>query len=540
MNSSSDLDAGRAAVADRRWADAWELLARVDARDGLGGSDLELLATAALLRGEAQASIDALSRAYAAHLSAGDTAGAARSAGWLALNLIEQGDFTNSVLWAARAMRIVNAMPEPGALAGFVRMAPAVGQLGSGNNAEAVHAFEEVLAIAECEADRELATLARLGLGKSLIESGAVSEGLGRLDQAMTSIAAGDVAPLPTGVIVCGAVSDAILAFDLDRAAAWTGVLGRWCIEQPQLIAFSGQYRALEAGLLLVRGAWTEASAAVELALSRFRAGDYRAIWGAPYQHAELSRLRGAFHSAEESYRRAGESGWEPQPGLSLLHLALGRARRAQDEIRRSAAGADPLTRRYLLPAVAEVEIAAGDHDAARRAVEELRDASGTSATPMLDATIAATDARVLLAEGRTADALDAARTAVRAWDLVGAPYEAARSRVLAGRALHTIGEAEAAHEEFDAARTVFLALGAEPAVAELAAVMGDRRAGALTARELEVLRLVSTGLTNRRIGERLSLSEKTVARHLANIFGKLGITSRAAATAYAYENGLV
>ena len=540
MNSSSDLDAGRAAVADRRWADAWELLAGVDARDGLGGSDLELLATAALLRGEAQASIDALSRAYAAHLSAGDTAGAARSAGWLALNLIEQGDFTNSVLWAARAMRIVNAMPEPGALAGFVRMAPAVGQLGSGNNAEAVHAFEEVLAIADREADRELATFARLGLGKSLIESGAVSEGLGRLDQAMTSIAAGDVAPLPTGVIVCGAVSDAVLAFDLDRAAAWTGVLGRWCVEQPQLIAFSGQYRALEAGLLLVRGAWTEASTAVELALSRFRAGDYRAIWGAPYQHGELSRLRGAFHSAEESYRRAGESGWEPQPGLSLLHLALGRAGRAQDEIRRSAAGADPLTRRYLLPAVAEVEVAAGDHHAARRAVEELRDASTTSATPMLDATIAATDARVLLAEGRMTDALDAARKAVRGWDLVGAPYEVARSRVLAGRALRAIGEAEAAREEFDAARTVFLALGAEPAVAELAAVMGDRRAGALTTRELEVLRLVSTGLTNRGIGERLSLSEKTVARHLANIFGKLGITSRAAATAYAYENGLV
>lgn len=540
MNSSSDLDAGRAAVADRRWADAWELLARVDARDGLGASDLELLSTAALLRGEARACIDALSRAYGAHLSTGDTAGAARSAGWLALDLIEQGDFTNSVLWAARAMRIVNAMPEPGALAGFVRMAPAVGQLGSGNNAEAVHAFEEVLAIAEREADRELATFARLGLGKSLIESGAVAEGLGRLDQAMTAVAAGDVAPLPTGVIVCGAVSDAVLAFDLDRATAWTGVLGRWCAEQPQLIAFSGQCRALQAGLLLVRGAWTEASAAVELALSRFRAGDYRAIWGAPYQHAELSRLRGAFHSAEESYRRAGESGWEPQPGLSLLHLALGRTRRAQDEIRRSAAGADPLTRRYLLPAVAEIEVAAADHDAARRAVEELRDTSRTSATPMLDATIAGTDARVLLAEGRMTDALDAARSAARGWDTLGAPYEAARSRVLAGRAAREAGDAPEAQVQFDAARAVFLALGAEPALADLAAVMGDRRAGSLTARELEVLRLVCTGLTNRGIGERLSLSEKTVARHLANIFGKLGITSRAAATAYAYENGLV
>ncbi|MEV4687976.1 LuxR C-terminal-related transcriptional regulator [Microbacterium sp. LWH3-1.2] len=540
MNSSSDLDAGRAAMTDWRWADAWERLARVDGQDGLGASDLALLATAALFRGDPRACIDALSRAYTAHLSTEDAAGAARTSGWLALDLIELGDFTNSVLWAARAMRIVNAMPEPGALAGFVRLAPAVGQLGSGNNAEAVHAFEEVLAIAEREADRELAALARLGLGKSLIESGAVSEGLGRLDQAMTAIAAGDVAPLPTGVIVCGAVSDAVLAFDLDRATAWTGVLGRWCAEQPQLIAFSGQYRALEAGLLLVRGAWAEASTAVELALSRFRAGDYRAMWGAPYQHAELSRLRGAFHSAEESYRRAGESGWEPQPGLSLLHLALGRTRRAQDEIRRSAAGADPLTRRYLLPAVTEIEVAAGDHDAARRAVEELRDSSTTTSTPMLDATVVAADARVLLAEGRMSDAVNAARTASRAWELIGAPYEVARCRTLAGRALRALGDADAAQKEFDAAHTVFLALGAEPAVAELAAAMGDRRAGALTARELEVLRLVSTGLTNRGIGERLTLSEKTVARHLANIFGKLGITSRAAATAYAYENGLV
>jgi len=540
MISSSDLDAGRAAVADRRWADALEMLARVDAREGLGAPDLELLATAALLRGEPRACVDALSRAYAAHLATQETAGAARSAGWLALDLIEQGDFTNSVLWAARAMRIVGAMAEPGALAGFVRMAPAVGQLGSGNAAEAARAFEEVLAIAQREQDRELAAFARLGLGKSLIESDAVAEGFGCLDLAMDAVAMREVAPLPSGVIACAAIPDALMAFDVQRATAWTAVLGRWCGEQPQLIAFSGQWRALEAALLLMRGAWAEASDAVELALSRFRAGDYRAVWGAPYQFAELARLRGALHSAEEYYRRAGESGWEPQPGLSLLHLALGRTRRAQDEIRRSAAGADPITRRSLLPAQVEIEVAAGDHAAARRAVEELRASARPTVAPMLDATVAASDARVLLAEGEAAGALVAARAAVRAWDAVGAPYEVARSRVLAGCALQATGEAAGAQEEFDAARAAFHALGAEPAVAQLAAMMGDRRTGALTPRELEVLRLVSTGLTNRGIGARLSLSEKTVARHLANIFGKLGITTRAAATAYAYENGLV
>jgi DNA-binding NarL/FixJ family response regulator len=540
MIISSDLDAGRTAAADRRWADALELLARVDARVGLAASDLEVLATAALLRGEPRACLDALSRAYSAHLGAQDTAGAARSAGWLALNLIEQGDFTNSVMWAARAMRIVHAMAEPGALAGFVRLAPAVAQLGSGNAAEAVRSLEEILDVAERAGDRELAAITRLALGKSLIEAGSPADGFACLDLAMAAVAAGDVPPLPSGVIACASISDALLAFDLERADAWAAVLDRWCGEQPQLIAFSGQCHALDAALFLVRGAWAEASTAVDLALSRFRAGDYRAIWGAPYQAAELARLRGAFHSAEESYRRAAESGWEAQPGLSLLHMALGRTAQAQEEIRRSAAGADPVTRRFLLPALIEIEVAAGDPASARRALEELRGPIPGTATPMLDATVATADARVLLDEGRAAEALKAARAAAHAWGAVGALYEAARSRVLAGRALRVLGEDAAAKADFGAARAVFLELGAEPSLADLAALMGDRRSGALTARELEVLRLVSTGLTNRGIGAKLSLSEKTVARHLANIFGKLGISSRTAATAYAYENGLV
>lgn len=540
MTSSSALDAGRAAAAERRWADAYERLARVDATEGLAASDLELLATVAILRGEPPAAIDAWSRAYEAHLTAGDTAGAARSAGWLSLQLIELGDFTNSVLWGARAMRIVDAMDEPGALAGFVRLAPAVAQLGSGNPAEAVHRFEEVLAIAERYGDRELAAFTMIGLGKSLIEVGAIVRGFDCFDRCMAAVAAGEVAPIPAGVICCSVISDAFMAFDLERAAAWTTVLDRWCSEQPELVTFSGQCRALEAMLLLVHGAWAEASTAVELALSRFRAGDYRAVWGAPYQLAELGRLRGAFHSAEESYRRAGESGWEPQPGLALLHLAVGRTQRAQDEIRRSVAGVDPFTRRYLLPAVVEIEVAAGDLDAARRAVDELHEAGRSTPTPMLVATVAAAEARVLLAEGDARRALEPARTAVESWGGLGASYEAARSSVLLGRALRSIGEAAAAQAEFDAARAVFLALRADPAVAELAGLTGDRPAGALTAREVEVLRLVSTGLTNRAIGARLSLSEKTVARHLSNIFGKLGLSTRAAATAYAYENGLV
>ena len=540
MISSSALDAGRTAAAERRWGDAYELLARIDATDGLAASDLELLANVALLRGEPPASIDAWSRAYSAHLAHEDSAGAVRSAGWLALLLIELGDFTNCVVWAARAVRIANTLADPGALGGFARLAPAVAQLGSGDPVEARRMFEEILAIAELHGDRELAANTRIGLGKALIEVGRIGEGFDCFDRCMAAVEAGHVGVVAAGVIACAVISDAFMAFDLQRASEWTSWLVRFCREQPELITFSGQCHALEAGLLLIRGAWAEAFTAVELALARLRAGDYRAVWGAPYRLAELGRLRGAFHSAEENYRRAGESGWEPQPGLALLHLAVGRTQPAQDEIRRTVAGSDPFTRRFLLPALVEVEVAAGDLDAARRAVDELRESSRSLPTPMLDATVAAAEARVQLAGGGPSAGLRAARAAVAAWDVVGATYEAARMRVLAGRALLELSERDAAEAEFQVARQVFAALGADPAVAELDGLSGDRRAGVLTPREVEVLRLVSTGLTNRAIGTRLSLSEKTVARHLSNIFGKLGISSRSAATAYAYENGLV
>ena len=197
MTSSSALDAGRAAAAERRWADAYELLARVDATDGLGASDLDLLGTVALLRGEPPASVDALTRAYEAHLGGDDTAGAARSAGWLALDLIELGISRNASMWAARAMRLVSAMAEPGALAGFVRLAPAVAQLGSGNPAEARQEFEEVLAIAERHGDRELAVITMIGLGKSLIELDDDADGFACFDRAMTAVAAGESSRCP-------------------------------------------------------------------------------------------------------------------------------------------------------------------------------------------------------------------------------------------------------------------------------------------------------------------------------------------------------
>lgn len=543
MTSSNALEAGRTAAAAMRWAEAHEQLSTADSLGCLGGPDLELLAEVALLRGEAPDAVDVLVRAYESHLAAGDGRSAARAACWLSLWLIELGDFTRCVAWASRAMHIVGAMDDPGSLAGLVRLPPAVAQLGSGDPAEARRIASEVVELGERTGDRELVANASLCLGKSLIELGELTGGFGCFDRAMAAVDAREVNPVAAGIVACAVVSDAIMASDTERATAWVEVLDDWCRRQPELVTFTGQRHALRAALLIARGSWPEAATAAELALARFRAGDFRAVHGAPYQHAELARLRGAFRSAEASYGKAAESGWEPQPGLALLRLAEGRVRQAQVEIRRTIAGSDSFTRRFLLPAVVEIEVAGGDVAAARAALEELRDSSTRMSTPTLRAVLAAAEARVLLAEGDAAAALGAARDAVERWRVIGAPYEHARSRVLAGRALLSLGDRVAAEADLGAARTAFLELGAHPALAELAGVGAAgtaRRAGALTAREVEVLRLVSTGLTNRAVGERLSLSEKTVARHLSNIFGKLGLSSRAGATAWAYENGLV
>jgi ATP/maltotriose-dependent transcriptional regulator MalT len=208
--------------------------------------------------------------------------------------------------------------------------------------------------------------------------------------------------------------------------------------------------------------------------------------------------------------------------------------------IRRSVAGADEGTRRRLLPALVEIELSTGDVQAARRAADELDALRLSVSTPMLTAVVAAAQARVLLAEGDLIGARAAADAAQSAWSVLEAPYEVARCRVVSARILRELGDADAASAQFASARATFTALGARGDLAEVNRLTGERPRGTLTEREMEVLRLVSTGLTNRAVAGRLSLSEKTVARHMSNIFGKLGLSSRAAATAYAYENSLI
>ena len=259
----------------------------------------------------------------------------------------------------------------------------------------------------------------------------------------------------------------------------------------------------------------------------------------ARYRQGELLRLQGDFAEAEEAYREASAFGWEPQPGLAQLRLAQGRADAAVSAIRRAESAATaPLDRARLLPAFVEIMLAAGEVDAARRACLELEEIATGYESAMLGAMVAHARGAVHLAEGEPREALVALRRAVETWHALDAPYEIARTRVLVGDACRLLGDEEAAGLEHDAARDIFERLGAKPDLARLEAPTKGEHG--LSRRELEVLRLVAAGKTNREIAASLVISEHTVARHVQNIFAKLGLSSRAAATAFAFEHDLV
>ena len=255
-----------------------------------------------------------------------------------------------------------------------------------------------------------------------------------------------------------------------------------------------------------------------------------------------MLRLQGEYAAAEEAYQRAGERGFDPQPGLALLWLARGSRDAAAAAVRRLVAETgDPVGKCRVLPAAVDVLLAVDAVDEARAVAAELDQVASAVGSVAMLAWSAYASGAVELAAGDASGALPYLRKSRQLWTRVECPYEVARVRLLTGRALTALGDEGSARQELEAARDAFLALGAAPMVAEAARLIEPARLpGGLTAREVEVLRLVASGRSNPQIAADLTLSEKTVARHLSNIFTKLDVGSRTAAAAYAYEHGLV
>ncbi len=542
VSAETGIDEGRSAFLEHRWTDAFENLRDADERGGLPPTDLERLATAELLTGNTTAGLDSLTRAHEEFLVVGDVAGAARCAGWMGMQLMFLGEPARAGGWLARGQRLVDELAEPSAVQGLLLLPEGLGKLYGGDPAGALQAFSRVGEFGQRFHDKDLSALGLLGTGQATLMLGHPDKGLKMFDEVMVAVTAGELSPIPSGIIYCAVIGNCHLALDLERALEWTTALDRWCSARPDMVSFSGQCQSHRAELFMLHGAWAEALMAAAAAQGLSVKGDPQALYGGYYQQGEVERLSGKLDDAEASYRQAARSGYEPQPGLALLWLARKNAQQAQAMIRRAAGAADVATRRNMLPALVEIELAASDMEAARRGLQELEALAHECPMPMVRAVAGQSDGAVRLADGDPSAALKSLREAWRLWLELGVPYEAARCRALIGSACHALGDEASAQMDFEAAHAGFLELGAAPAAGWVASLMRESAGGAtgpLTRRETEVLRMVASGEGNRAIAAELYLSEKTVARHISNIFLKLGLSSRAAATRYAFEHGL-
>jgi DNA-binding CsgD family transcriptional regulator len=542
VTTADPLEKGREAFSRRAWTAAFTELSAADGERALGAADLERLAVAAYLIGRDDESADAWARAHRAYADEGDVNRAALCGFHLGMGFMNQGEMARAGGWFARAERMLDESGLDCLARGYLLVPDALRSLMAGEAATAYDRFSRLTEMADRFGDPDAMALARLGRGQALIALGKTADGLALLDEVMVAITAREVSPVNVGIAYCAAILACQEIFDQRRAQEWTAALTRWCEAQPDLVPYRGQCLVHRAEIMQLHGEWPDALDEATRACERL--GRRPAAGMAFYALGELHRLRGAFGDAEEAYRQAGQHGREPQPGMALLRLAQGRVDDAHATIRRVLGEAlDPPTRARALPAYVEIALAFGDAAAARSAVDELSQIADDLGAPLLRAVAARANGHVLLAEGDPNAALAELRTAWRAWQQIDAPYEAGRTRVLIGLACRRLGDRDSAEMELDAARWMFRQLGAAPDLAAVESLLRPApvvAAGGLTAREVEVLRLVAAGKTNRSIAGDLFLSEKTVARHVANIFGKLDVSTRSAATAYAYEHDLV
>jgi DNA-binding CsgD family transcriptional regulator len=539
-----EVDLGRRAYASEAWLEAYEQLSAADRREPLGAQDVRLLATSAYMIGRESEYLDLLERAHRAHLTAGERLEALRCAFWLGIGLAGRGDVGRAGGWLGRAQRLLDECGADRVERGYLLLPLVFEQEASGDLEAAVTTAAEAATIGRDHGDADLFALAAHEQGHVLIRLGRGKEGLRLLDETMVAVTAGELSPIVSGIVYCGVILACRDASELRRAQEWTAALSDWCDRQPDLVAFTGRCLTHRAELLHLHGAWAPALEAARRAEERSGQAENPAAAGeACYRRGEIHRSLGQFRAAEEAYREASRNGREPQPGLALLRSAQGKVEAAAASVRRALAEcSEPAQRVGLLPAFAEIALAVGDVAAARAASDELSALAQGPGDGALGASAAGMRGAVELAEGDAAGAVVSLRQAAETWRGLEAPYEVARARELLALACRALDDEDTAALELDAARTTYARLGAVPDLARVDLLAGGarRETHGLTKREVEVLRLVAAGKTNKAIAARLVVSERTVDRHVSNILAKLRVSSRAAATASAYEHGLL
>jgi len=537
------LESGRTAFADRRWDDAFTELSAADAIQPLESADLELLARAASLTGRDREAFGVLERGYALSLAAGDDHRAAAAAFWHGFRLASLGERTQSRAWLARSERIVHRLGDC-VERGYLCLPRIHRLLHAGDPAGAYDEAATAITIGDRFGDTGLSALARQLGGRALIEHGQLEDGMRLLDEAMLIATTEDIDELTKGLVYCAVIGCCQRVFAVDRAREWTQVLHDWCETQSQLGIFNGTCRVHRAEVMRLGGAWSDAFNEAVLVGSATRSEGFERA-AASYEQAEIHRLLGNEAAAELAYQRTSDLGGDPQPGLALLRLAQGRLDVAAGAIRRSVATARTVldTARFL-PACVEILQEMGDRGGADKAARQLVECADKYETPVLRALADGALGLVTLDAGDTEEALVLLSRARDTWLELAAPYPAAGVRIKLARAYAALGDAEGSLLELDAARQVFETLDAQPDLDRLARVAAanaqTNTSSTLSPREVQVLRLVARGKTNKGISAVLGVSSRTVDRHVSNVLAKLAVPSRAAATAHAYEHDLI
>lgn len=542
MPAAGALQRGREAFTRHDWASAYELLS---AASPLEPDDLECLATTSHLIGKDTESEGLWARAHHELLRRGDAPRAVRAAFWLAYGLFERGEHARAGGWLARARSLLGEGAHECVEQGYLLLPAGRGHIAEGDAAAAYATFCQAADIGERYADADLIALARHSCGRALIRIGEVGAGVALLDEAMAAVEASVLSPLVVGEVYCSVIEGCLEIFDVRRAQEWTTSLTQWCESQPDLVPYRGECLVRRAEILQLHGAWAEASAAARQACDQLGRGHGRPAAGAAfYQLGELHRLRGELVRAEDAFREAGRWRRQLQPGLALLRLSQGHGDAAVAGIQHALDEARDLrTRSRLLPAQVEIMLAAGRVEPASAAAAELAGIAAQLGASLLHAAATQAQGAVLLAQGDASAALRVLQHAWSAWQEIGVPYEAARVCEAVSLSCRATGDHDAADVHLAAARRIYQQLGAAVDLDRMEQRRGSESAGApgkLTLRELQVLRHLAAGKTNRGIAAELVISERTVDRHVSNILSRLGVRSRTAAAAYAYEHGLV
>lgn len=544
MTSKNTLNQAREAFRDDSWKEAYECFKSLD-EVNLEAEDLENFAKTAYLIGNESESTEIWAKAHQQFLQQENPSRAVYCAFWLGMILFTQGEHSQGGGWMARAQRLIDDCPKECAEQGFLLVPQALQMFRQGNPEKAQELFSQALELGKRFNNADLMALGQLGSGQALVYQNKISDGTTLLDEAMVGVIAGEVSPIVAGLVYCAVIETCQKIYDLKRAQEWTSALSKWCESHPELVPYRGQCLVRRAEIMQLHGEWPDAIDEAQRACELLsRPPGESATGEAFYRRGELHRLRGDFDEAIEMYRQASKWGKKPQPGLALLRLTQGKTDVSKAAIRQvEKEKNDPIARSNILPSYTKIMLKIGDLEEAQKASNELMEIAARLKAPFLQAMSGQVKGQVQLEGGKAGEAVQNLRNAWKVFQKIGASYEAAQTRVQIGLACRELGDYDTSEMELDAARIVFEQLGAQPDLDEITLLMKNRSGKNktdLTPRESEVLTYLATGKTNKEIASELFISERTVDRHVSNILGKLNVSTRAAATAFAYEHDLI